>query len=403
MAARTSVRAAVTSSALRAMARRAARIGARRSWVRAVPGRWSLFAKAIVGSFAVIVLVPALVAGIYFGLVASRQYVSEMRFAVRGASNANDFLGGLGNFANSQRTEDALVIADYIRSRRMFEDLDKEFDLKRRFSMPAADFVARMDDAEPIEDLVKYWRTKVDVKVDKNSVVTTVTVRAFAPEDALAIAKGIGDRSERLANELSERAREDALRRATDELAGAELGMQATIERMRQTRNEQGLLDATKTAEVVTKVIGDLHGKLLLLESEYEVGKPWLSPSAPQMRLLATQIENLRQQIATLERRIGGTTGQATLVDAQGQLERRAIEHKVAEQQYALAVGEFERARLEQTTKQVYLVMFVPPRLAEDALYPKRLLLWSIFFAVTLAIWGAGVGAALLIRDHLAI
>jgi len=45
----------------------------------------------------------------------------------------------------------------------------------------------------------------------------------------------------------------------------------------------------------------------------------------------------------------------------------------------------------------------VPPRLAEDALYPRRLLVWAIVTAAGLALWGVGVGLALLIRDHIAV
>lgn len=399
-----SERAAATATALRAMARRAARIGVRRSWVaKATQERWSPFSRGVLAGFIVCVLLPAVVAGIYYFGVATRQYLSEVRFAVRASGNGGDLLGGLGTFANSQRTEDALVIADYIRSRRLFEELDGEVTLRQRYALPGADFLSRMDDRDPIEDLVRYWRSKVDVKVDKNSGVVTVTVKAFTAEDALTIAQAIVERSERLANELSERARRDAVRQSEGELKRAESGLQASIEDMRQTRNQQGVLDATTTAEAITKVITELRGRLLLLESEYDVQKPTVSATAPQMKVLTSQIDTLRRQIASLEQRIAGTQGSATLTDTQGQLERRAIERKVAEQQYAMAVAEFERARLEQASKQVYLVIFVPPRLAEDALYPRRLLIWSLIVAAGIAIWGCSVGIAVLVRDHMAV
>jgi len=399
-----SERAVATATALRTMARRAARIGVRRSWVAAATQeRWSPFARGVLAGFIVCVLLPAIVAGIYYFGIASRQYVSEVRFAVRASGNAGNLLGGLGPFASSQRTEDALVIADYIRSRRLFEELDGELGLKRRYALPGADFLSRLDERDPIEDLVRYWRSKVDVKIDKNSGVVTVTARAFAADDALVIAQAIVARSEHLANELSERARRDAVRQSEGELQRAERGLQISIEDMRQTRNSQGVLDATKTAEAITKVITELRGRLLLLEGDYELQKPTVSVTAPQMKVLTSQIETLRRQIAALEQRIAGTQGPATLTDSQGQLERRAIERKIAEQQYALAVAEFERARLEQASKQVYLMVFVPPRLAEDALYPKRLLIWSLIVAAGIAIWGCSVGTAVLVRDHMAV
>jgi capsular polysaccharide transport system permease protein len=193
------------------------------------------------------------------------------------------------------------------------------------------------------------------------------------------------------------------LRQAEEELTRAERTMLATIDAMRQTRNEQGILDATKTADAVTKVIGELRSKLLALESEYEVQGTSVSPSAPQMKVLARRIGNLKEQIAGLEQRIAGGSGPATLADTQSALERRTLEAKVAEQQYATAVAKFEQARLDQAAKQVYLMAYVSPRLAEDALYPRRLLTFCLVMLSGLTLWGSGVGVAAAVRDHMAV
>lgn len=399
----TSRRAIAISGTLRLVARRAAGIGARRSWLDVAKGKWSVFSIGVAAGFVAVVLLPFVVAAIYFGAIASRQFVSEMRFAVRSSSPTNDLLGGLTSLANTQRAEDALVIADYVRSRRLFEELDSELDLRRRYGRSDVDYFSRLDVTDPIEDLVLYWRSKVHVKIDKNSGVVTVTVRAFSPEDALSIAKAIGEHSELLVNELLERSQRDALAQAERDLRRAEQAMQATIESTRQTRNAQGVLDAIKAAEAITKVVGELRGKLLALEAEYKVQSAAVSASAPQMKILASRMENLRQQIASLERRIASNGGQATLTDSQSQLEREEIDRKVAQQQYALAAVKFEQARFDQATKHVYLMTFVPPRLAEDALYPKRVLIICIVLGVGLLIWGIGIGVAVLIRDHVAV
>jgi len=399
----TSRRATAISGKLRLVARRAAGIGARRSWLDVAKGKWSIFSIGVAAGFVAVVLLPFVVAAIYFGTIASRQFVSEMRFAVRSSSPTNDLLGGLSSLANTQRAEDALVIADYVRSRRLFEELDGELDLRMRYGRSDVDYFSRLDVTDPIEDLVLYWRSKIHVKIDKNSGVVTVTVRAFSPEDALSIAKAIGEHSELLVNELLERSQKDALAQAERDLQRAEQAMQATIESTRQTRNSQGVLDAIKAAEAITKIVGELRGKLLALEAEYKVQSASVSTSAPQMKLLASRMENLRQQIASLERRIASSGGQTTLTDSQSQLEREEIDRKVAQQQYALATVKFEQARFDQATKHVYLMIFVPPRLAEDALYPKRVLIICIVLAVGLLVWGIGVGVAVLIRDHVAV
>jgi capsular polysaccharide transport system permease protein len=326
-----------------------------------------------------------------------------MSFAVRAPMMMSDLLG-MGSIPSSQRTQDALIIADYVRSRRMVEDLDADIGLRKLYLRPEIDWLSRPGSSDPIEDIVRYWKWKVDVKVDKNSSVVTVTVKAFTPEDALTIARAVAERSEKLVNEMSERAREDAVRQAQDELARAETKMRLAIEAMRLTRNERGVLDATKVAEATTKVIGELLEKLLALEGEYEVQRgAHVSPSAPQMKVLERRIAGLKEQIFALEKRIAGASGSSSLSDVQGTLERHALETKVAEQQYALAVAKLEQARLDQATKQVYLMTFVPPRIAEDALYPRRLLTISLVLLAGVALWGCGTGFAVLVRDHMAV
>lgn len=385
------------------MARRAARIGTRRSWRETVNPGASHFWAGVIAGFVTLVVVPTLASAVYFGAIASKQFVSEMSFAVRAPMMMSDLLG-MGNIPSSQRTQDALIIADYVRSRRMVEDLDADIGLRKLYLRPEIDWLSRLGSGDPIEDIVRYWKWKVDVKVDKNSSVVTVTVKAFTAEDALTIARAVAERSERLVNEMSERARDDAVRQAQDELARAEAKMRLAIEAMRLTRNERGVLDATKVAEATTKVIGELLEKLLALEGEYEVQRgAHVSPSAPQMKVLDRRIAALKEQIFALEKRIAGASGSSSLSDVQGALERHALETKVAEQQYALAVAKLEQARLDQATKQVYLMTFVPPRIAEDALYPKRVLTISLVFLAGVALWGCGTGFAVLVRDHMAV
>jgi capsular polysaccharide transport system permease protein len=46
---------------------------------------------------------------------------------------------------------------------------------------------------------------------------------------------------------------------------------------------------------------------------------------------------------------------------------------------------------------------YVSPRLAEDALYPKRTLIICLVLLSGLALWGGGVGVAAMVRDHMAV
>jgi hypothetical protein len=78
-----------------------------------------LFKLGLIGSFVAVVLLPTLVAAIYYGLIASGQYATEARFSLRnGEPGIADMLGGLTGGGGSQG-QDSEIIIDYARSRSM--------------------------------------------------------------------------------------------------------------------------------------------------------------------------------------------------------------------------------------------------------------------------------------------
>lgn len=397
---RSSARALAISKALRDISRRTtSRVGRLKP---SSTGKASYSFRWFVGiGFVLLVFLPAVISGIYLAAIASNQYVSEAQFAVRsGGGGLSIALPGL---AQAARLQDALLVEDYIKSSRMFEELDRRLDLRKAYGRGDIDFLYRLSPNKPIEDVVSYWQNRVDVRVDHNSGIVTVTVRAFTANDSLAIARAIVDLSERLVNELSERARQDALRYAKDEL-GASVGtLQNSIEQLRNTRNSEGVLDAQKAAEAATGVIAILRTQLLGLRGEYDVGRRTLTADAPQMKLLESRIRILEKQIKEEEVKIGGAGRSTTLSDAQSRLEKGTIEQHVAEQQFAAAAIRFQRARLDADAQQMYVVTFVPPRLAQDALYPRRIVSWLIVMAGGLALWGLLTGVGVLVRNHIAI
>jgi capsular polysaccharide transport system permease protein len=398
----TSPNALAIAKALRIVARKASRMGQRGRGLEAGRRRSIVSIISWISFFTVVVL-PSSAAVVYFGFIASPQYVSEVAFAVRGPTATNDLLGGLGSIANPQRTQDALIVADYVHSRQLVEDLETDIGFRRRFTGASIDWVSRLKPWDRIEDVVRYWQWQVDTKIDKNSGVVTIRVRAFSPSDALEIAEALRLRSEALVNALSERARQDTVQRSQQELEQASDSLRLGLKSASQLRNEKGVLDAAKSAEVLSKVIGELRGHLLALEGNYAIQRGSLSSSSPTMTMLSAQITNLREQIATLEGRIASPNHRETLADAQADLDRSSLEVKLAEQRYALAVARFEQARLDAKSKQVYLMTFIAPRLAEDALYPKRWLMMGLVLAGALFVWGSIVGLSVLVRDHIAV
>jgi capsular polysaccharide transport system permease protein len=369
----------------------------------------SSFGAWVFAAFIAVVLVPFFVTGLYLAIFASDQYASEARFAVRGGERGPlDTVAGLAS-ASSARVQDAMIVADYIHSRGMVEELEKSLNLRQMYSTDKGDWVFSFNTEDPMEKLVRYWRRRVDVSLDQMSGIVTVVVRAFTPEDSLAIARAVIAASERLVNDLSERSRRDALKQAQTELTLAENALQEKIRAMRELRNREGLLDASKASEALTKLAGDLRLELAKMESEYATIRRSVSENTPQMRVLEARIRSTREQIRLIEARMTnarngqGASGKAegpALADSMSHFDRLQLEQNFAQKHYVEAAATLERARMDLDTQQVYLATFLQPVLAQDALYPKKGWIMAALTAICLALWGAGVGIAVLVRNY---
>jgi len=371
------------------------------------------FKFAIILAFIVGVVLPVALSGLYLALVASDQYASEVRFAVRGGETRGqvDPIAALTGVTSTVRIQDSQIVAEYIRGRGMVEELEKSLNLREMFASPKADFIFGFNPAKPIEKLVRYWWWQVDVDVDRISGIITVIVRAFTPEDALAVTKAVIAASEKLVNDLSDRSRRDALKQAQSELTLAENLLQERLKAIRDLRNRDGVLDAIKTSEALTKVIADMRLELSRMEGEYAAQRNQkVSETSPQMRVLAARIRSTREQIGQIEARMTGGAptptrtpdGNPVLADSLSRFDRLKLEQDFAQKQYVTAAATLERARMEVEAQQVYLATFLQPVQAEEALYPKRWWILAALAAICLILWGAGVGTAVLVRNHAA-
>lgn len=397
-------RAGLVSQSLREAARSARTPRARWAPFRSVhlPARRG-FAFWLIVSFIAVVVLPVLGSGAYLALFSSDQYASEVRFAVRGGERSPlDALSGVLGAAGSEYFQDSLIVTSYLRGRQAIEDINKTVDLRQAFSRPEADFLSRFDPKDSIEELVWYWRWRTDISIDTLSGVITVIVRAFTQQDALDIANQVIAVSEQLVNDLSERSRRDALKQAQAELARAEATLQDKIRSMRDLRNTEGVLDADKTAEAMIKMLAEMRLERLRLEQEYAVQVRTIAPATPHLRVLAARIASMKEQIERLEGQMtrSGVQNAPALADAMGQFDRQKLERDIAQKQYVAAASAFERARVQLETQQLYLATFLKPVLAQEALYPKRWWIWSIIILGALALWGAGVGIAVLVRNY---
>lgn len=360
-----------------------------------------LFRQGLLASFMLVVVLPMFVAAVYWGLIASRQYVTEAKFALHSSDSPSFAALGVASHDEKQ-IQDAQVVVRYVLGRSIVEALEKSIDLRGKFSRPEADYFSRFAPDGPIEALEKYWRKRVDASLDLMSGIVSVHIRAFTPEDSLAIAQNVIALSENLVNDLSTRTRHDAVAQAQAELTRAEERLKAATATMRDARNAEGVLDAPSAAEAINKVLTQLRLELSRTESTLALQSNASTQQSPQARLLAAREASLKKQIADYSAQIASAEVKGTLAERASVLSARQVDLKLAEQQYAQTAAAYESARVDLERQRAYLALFLRPTLAEKSIYPRRWLEWSIIAGPALLIWVLLVGLSLLVRDHMA-
>lgn len=362
----------------------------------------------LISSFILMVAVPSVCAGLYYGLLASDQYAVEAQFTVMGGEvqPTKDGFGAATGIPLLAIIQDTQIVANYITSRAMVEELQKIADFGAAYEDKSIDWFARMHSGYPIEKIVRYWKRMVSVSISMPSGIVHVEIRAFAPDSAARIGRAVIELSEKLVNALNTRTNTDMIRNTQSEFARSSERLAQARAKLEQARNDEGLLDATRSAELVNKLITEARTSLLALQQERATQLRYVQDTSPQMRVLTSRIEATRAQIQELE---GKLTSNKVVNDREGVLSSSMtkfgaldLEKQIAERLYAGSAAALEIARMTAERKAMYLNAFVWPVEPQYPLYPKRSLMIMLVTLAALCAWGVLVGLVALARNHMA-
>ena len=367
------------------------------------PSRLKALVRRIDRIFMLTVLIPTLVAAVYFGLIASDVYISEARFVVRNPQR-HSVTGGLGSllqgtgFARSQ--DDTYSVHDYVLSRDALHELDQQLQVRKAFSSDAVDWINRFpglswDDS--FEAFYRHYRKYVTIDYDTVSSITTLYVRAYTADDARKFNDLLLQMGERLVNNLNTRSRQDLIQVAQKEVQTAEERTKVAAVALSGYRGRQSLFDPDRQSALQLQGVAKLQEELLSDEAQLAQLRQ-LSPDNPQIPALKSRVEALRKTITAEGSKVAGADGSLTSKSAV--YDRLQLEKVFAERQLATALASLESARNEAQRKQLYLERLVQPNLPDKALEPRRIRSVLMVFIVGLLIWGVASLVVASVREH---
>lgn len=323
--------------------------------------------------FILTVIVPTTAAILYYGFIASDIYISESQFVVRSPDKPQSSgLGIILKTAGFSNGDEVYSAQSYVLSRDALRAINRDGDFRKAYANPAISIFDRFNPLGfdgSFENLYRYYRKKVAIEHDTASSISTLTVRAFSPDQAVKFNRELLELAEATVNRLNQRGREDLVVYAEREVADATERSRTAGLNLARYRNVSGVVDPEKQAAVQLQMVSKLQDELIASRNQLMQLQAF-APANPQIPVLRTKIGGLSRDINSELNKVAGSSRSLSATAAQYQ--RLQLESQVADKQLAASIASLEDARNEARRKQAYIERIAQPALPDSAAEPRR-------------------------------
>lgn len=358
--------------------------------------------RALPIAFLLVVAAPTLVAALYFFLIASPRYVSEARFIVRAANQAQPSSLGvaLQGVGLSSTSTDAFAVHEYALSQDGIRDLKRQFDLDAMLRPRGADLLSgwpRLGEERSDRSLEAALERFVTVGYNSATGISTLRVQGFAPRDSQVLAEALLQGGERLVNRLNDRASADAVSDARTMRDEARLHLANAQQQLTAFRNQEQFIDPARSATEGGQLIGNLLATVAALRAE-RAQLATGAPDSPQLPPLDNRIAAYERQIEMERAKIAGSSD--SLAGKLSAYEDLMLQRELADRELTQASTALLAAEQEARRQKLYLERIVNPNLPDRSSEPRRLISVLVVFATSLLFYGVGWLVWAGVREH---
>jgi capsular polysaccharide transport system permease protein len=355
-------------------------------------------------AFVAMVIIPAFAAAFYLFAIAADQYHSTVGFSVQknDTSTPLDLIGGFTGLSGSAAS-DADILYEFIRSQKMVETIDAQFDLRTLYQKPGGDPLFTFPKDKPIEDLIEYWQRMVRIHYDSSTGLIELKVLAFTPEDATSITQAIFDESSRFINEISDIASDDIINHASEELDRSAARLKDARQKITEFRSRTQIVDPSADIQGQMGLLNTLQAQLAealidmdILEDTTRTGDTRLEQANKRIEVIRVRIAEERKNLG-----VGDATGRegsfATLVS---EYERLVVDREFAENSYTSALAGYDVAQADARQQSRYLAAYIKPTLAQASQYPQRYVITALVALFAFLSWAIAALVYYSVRDR---
>lgn len=357
-------------------------------------------------AFVLLVAVPSLLVLLYSLLIASVQYDSNAAYMIRGIEQKPAESGLLASVvaqgAAGPANGESLAVRDFLQSADAIAALkQKGIDLAAIYTSSEADWFSRLTPAQPrSEDLLEYYRNRVQVDFDEQSGITRLRVRAFAPADARRIAVALIALGEERVNTFNQRAVAAAQQDAQANLAGAEAEIAAIQGKLTAFRDLTRDIDPARYGEGTQAQLEKVEAKLVEERANLAGMRLSLSVASPLVIAANARVRTLEGAAAQLRAKLTG--GEGAVNTRLAAYEELKLKQELAAKRYDDARARLSRANDQAARERLFLVPVVTANLPEKPARPRPFTMSLMVFLALATAFAIGWLLIAGVREHMA-
>ncbi|MBA4323969.1 MAG: capsule biosynthesis protein [Rhodobacter sp.] len=320
------------------------------------------------------VLLPTILAGWYFYMMATPMYSVRSEFVIQqaGPSGGGGSMGGLFSGTAFATSQDSIAVQGYLQSREAMGRLDQDLGFRSHFQNPQIDQLQRMAPDAGLEAAYRVYRKFLKISFDTTEGVIRMDVIAADPQVAAAWSRQLIAYAEEQVDHLTQRLRADQM---TDAQAGYEAAQKALMDSQKNLIELQEKFKILSSETEVGLIVGQISGlenqltqeRLALAQMESNA-----EPNQARMDPIKRRIATLEGEVADLRARMTETsTGSTSLAEIQGQLLVAQADLQTRQMMLAQALQSMETARVEAARQVRYLSLSVSPIPPDEPAYPR--------------------------------
>lgn len=321
----------------------------------------------------VFVLLPTLMAALYFYTIATPMYAAKTQFVIQQADSPSaGGMGGLLSKTPMATAQDSIAVQGYLQSQVAMQRLEADNGFREHFSGADIDVIQRLAPDASESAAYKLYKKNIRISYDPSEGVVKMEVTAADPQKAVEYSNALIGYAEEQVDQMTQRLREDQMKGARESYEDAEKKYQEANIRLVQLQERFKILSSEAEIGLITSQIGQLETQLTQDQLSLAQMEANQNPNKARMDPLKRRIDTLQVQIAELRSKLTdqGQDG-VSLAQVQSDLLVAQADAQTRQLLLAQSLQAMETARVEANRQTRYLSVAVAPVAPDEAAYPR--------------------------------